>query len=246
VADQIKDKLTMDYFSAEFPGWDYSQPVEIPDNVFATQVPIVELDYDLDVKLIENILRKLPEEHVGKQLRIKGAYQRTSRFKGWECRKFLWNYGYRSTYMTDIVSRKLVDPEPLSEPGVEEEKIRQEMLRHGLDYKILLAMEMRPEGYLRPHRDLSDNPNPLLYCWIPITYPAGNELKLYPTGTMTPTLGKVYLFNQEAFVHAVRNSNTTETRLACIGHLNPDTITDEFRDKVTTAINEQYNSRQTN
>lgn len=236
------DKLTLDYFNNPHPGWDYSRPVEIAENPFFTQVPIVELDLNLNVDYLKDLANKFASVDYGTQKRSHGNYQKEKRMVGWECNKILWNHGNRPTYTPDIRNRSQVDKLDIIKPGEQEKLLEDYLIDHGLNFKILLHMKLIPNSYLRPHRDFSDN-WPLLYAWIPITYPEGAELRFYPIGTVPITVGKVYLFNQYHFIHAIRNTNPTMSREALIGHMDQDIQdTPEFRQFVTNAINQQYNS----
>ena len=235
------DKLTQDFFNNDHPGWDYSKPVDIPKNPFFTKVPFVELDFDLDLEKLTNLCipAKIPRE----EKRIDGLYQKNKRIVGWECNKLLWNHKNRSTHVTDIRNNIYAD-ELLEElPEENEKKLEDYLVSKGINFKILMLMQLLPgNSYLRPHRDISDN-WPLLYVWIPVKYPVGSELRFYPYGTVPVKLGKVYLFNQHQFVHSIRNTNNTEKRYIIGGHMNQKIMdTEEFRTKVTQAINQQYNN----
>jgi len=237
-----EDRLTNDYFSNDFPGWDYSKKVEIPENPFYTRVPFVEIDMGFDTDLLRKVCEQLPAEQVGKQPRKHGPYQKVQRMKGWECNKFLWNHGNRPTYTHDIRRQEDVEKLPVFEAGEKESIIEEHLKSCGAHFKVLLHMMMQPGAYLRPHRDFSAN-WPLLYAWVPVTYPKGTELKFYPYGTVTPKFGCIYLFNQYFFTHGIRNTNPTETRHAFIGHLSEEMHDNpEWRQRVIDAINQQYNS----
>lgn len=234
------DKLTQDFFETKFPG--FNDQVNIADNVFQTPVPVVELEYNLDVDLLLKYCLDIKGNEIGnRQGKIQG-YQKEPRWKGWDCHNLLWNYGYQSTHMLDIYNKKLDVPPPIKHPDEQETKIRKYFLDRGLDFRLLMNMSLGPSSYLRPHRDISFDPNPLLYCWIPLTNPAGSELKFYPCGNVNIKLGNVYLFNQENFVHAVRNTNKDLPRFSMIGYLDSQAVTDEFKHQVVNAIHQQYNT----
>lgn len=236
------DKLTLDYFNNDFPGWDYSKPVEIAENPYWTEVPVVELDLDLDVEYLRHLAKGFDPKDYGTQTREHGSYQKEKRIVGWECNKILWNHGNRPTYAHDIRNYKLADKLEIIKPDVQEKALEDYLISKGLNFKVLLHMQLIPNSYLRPHRDFSDN-WPLLYAWIPVNYPEGSELRFYPLGTVPITEGKVYLFNQYHFVHAIRNTNPELIRDCIIGHLDENIQdTPEWRQRVIDAINEQYNS----
>ena len=234
------DKLTQDYFGHDFPGWDHSTPVEIPKNPFFTQVPFVELDVGIDVDYLKGLMQKILPVDYGKESREHRSYQKEKRIKGWDCNKVLWNHGNRPTYALTIRNKEMVPTPPIVEPGETELQIENYLKSKNFYYKILLHMTLVPDSYLRPHRDFSDN-WPLLYSWIPITYPEGAELKFYPLGTAKIKLGCVYLFNQYHFTHAIRNTNLDLSRDCLIGHLDEDMHNNsEFKSQVVEAISQQY------
>lgn len=232
------DKLTQDFFETKFPG--FNDQVIIADNVFQTSVPVVELEYNLNVDLLLKYCLDIKVNEIGNRQGKTQGYQKEPRWKGWHCYSSLWNYGYQSTHMLDIYNKKLDAPPPIKYPDEKTLKIRKYFLDLGLDFRLLLNMILNPNSYLRPHRDISFDPNPLLYCWIPLTNPKGSELKFYPYGTVDVKLGNVYLFNQENFVHAIRNTNKDLQRYSMIGYLDSKTILPKFKQQVTDAIQKQY------
>lgn len=239
----VVDKLTQDFFNNDHPGWDYSKPVDIPKNPFFTKVPFVELDFGLDLGYINQLCTAIAQDIPREEIRIDAQYQKNKRIVGWEANKLLWNHKNRSTHITDIRSNIYADELDAVLPDEHEKKLEDYLVSKGIHYKISMLMQLIPgNSYLRPHRDISDN-WPLLYIWIPVKYPVGSELRFYPYGTVPVKLGKAYLFNQHQFVHAIRNTNNTETRYIVAGHTDQKIMdTEEFRNKVTQAINQQYNN----
>lgn len=231
------DKLTQDYFNTEFLGL---ENVTLEENVFQTKVPFVELEYNLDVVYLLDLCLKIQGNEVGRRPGKAGQYQDQPRWKGWHCHNLLWNYGHQATTMDDIYSKKLGAVAELKEPKDETLAIQEYFLDRGLDFRLIMNFLLEPNSYLRPHRDIGLNPNPLLYCWIPLTNPKGSELKFYPYGNVDIKLGNVYLFNQENFVHAVRNKNQDLPRYSLLGYLDPETISPKFKQQVTDAIQNQY------
>lgn len=234
------DKLTQDFFNADFPGWKSS--VEIADNPFYTDVPIVEIETDINCDYINLLAKQINSLDRADMQDQQPPYQIEPRSQGLRISDLLWNYGNRPTSVKNWRTNEFVEPAPIIKPGSAESLIEQHLKSRGFDLKICMHMSLEPNGYLRPHRDISDN-WPLLYVWIPLTYPLGSELKFYPLGTVTPKLGNVYLFNQNSYTHSIRNTNATEIRYALIGHLDENLMnTKEFRQIVVDSINKQYNS----
>lgn len=234
------DKLTKEWFELDFPGGPTS--VEVADDPFDTDAPIVEIESDIDVEFITEICRIKHETDRTDYKDQMPPYQKLPR----TCNLYislLWNHGTRPIRYIDLRNRKDADPPPLTQPDERSLKVEEHLKSKGLNLDICCQMNLQSQGYFRPHRDMNGLKN-LMYVWIPLTYPIGSSLKFYPHGEYKPKLGNYYLFNQHTYTHAIQNMHSDECRYALVGHLNPElTDTPEFRQLVRDNINKQYNEQ---
>ena len=226
------DPLVKDFFQNQFN----SVPnIVLEDDILMTNAPIVSLPLNIDVKLLLDLVKQLPALPA---IRNIYPYETSPRIQGWT-QKFLWSDGTVEPIMDDIYYKKSGSPIPKVEPNDVALQIQTLLSNLGISINLCAVSNLEPNGYIRPHRDINLIKYPLGYFWLPLNNPPGNELKVYPYGTVDVTLGNLYLLNQKNFVHAVIN-NSTETRYVIIGWITA--VSDELKESIKDSINLMYNS----
>jgi hypothetical protein len=226
------DPLVKDFFQNQFSK---VSNIALEDDILMTNVPIVSLPLNVNVNLILDLIKQLPTEPV---IRNIYPYENFPRIQGWS-QQFLWSDGTVEPIMNDIYYKKSSSPIPTLEPNDIALQIQTLLSNIGISVNMCAISNLEPNGYIRPHRDINLLKYPLGYFWLPLNNPPGNELKIYPYGTVDVTLGNLYLLNQKNFVHAVIN-NSTETRYVLIGWI--ETVSDELKSCIKNSINLMYNS----
>jgi len=230
------NKLTLDFFNNPHPGLD--QSFTIADDVFSTNVPIVELKVNLDVARILNealVISKFEE-----LVRPAYEYESTARVANWFKTPVYQEPDIeKSRYYTNLIERKLGD-EPLLPVNTDKNRYTEFFSQiNGFEVEWCHIMELRPDGYLTPHRDINVNTQPLRYFWIPLNYPEGSKLGIYPMGEISINLGSIYLLNQRNYVHSVANFGK-ENRYILNGMFKLPTSV-SFESYVRSCISLQYN-----
>jgi hypothetical protein len=242
------DLLTKEFFDKDFPK--FNQRVHIPEHIFATPVPIVELELGIDVDKILSIAKTIPVDDYVSVIDINPAptvdklhsnrswenYE--NRIHGWQD-TFLWSDGGDIQHLEDIYYKKPRPSFPIIEISDAGQQIRDILSQAGLNINLCTLSVFGPKGYCKPHRDIGLVDLPLAYFWIPLNFPNGSDLKIYPSGYVDVKLGNVYLLNQENFTHAVKNDNSMDYRYVLFGFLKP-VISEEFYNTVYQAISQQY------
>jgi len=223
--------LLKEFHSTQFDGF----PAQvIPVNpILATPVPVVALPLNLDTKFLLEQSKQIP---IQPMVRKTYPYEDYPRFINWDV-SVLWSEDYENTLLGDVYYKKRTAPIDNLIPTEWSLSIKEHLSSNGILLNYCVLSVFGPGGYVRPHRDIGLNSTPLNYVWIPLNNPQGNELKIYPYGTVDVTLGNVYLLNQENFVHSVIN-NSNEHRYVLVGHISE--VTDKFSVLVKENILQQY------
>ena len=224
--------LVKDFFQNQFSG---VSGIALEDDILMTNAPVVSLPLNVNVSLISDLIKQLPTEPV---IRNIYPYENFPRIQGWS-QQFLWSDGTVAPIMDDIYYKKSGSPIPKLLPSEVAQQIQTIIGGLGISVNMCAISNLEPNGYIRPHRDINLLKYPLGYFWLPLNNPAGNELKIYPYGTVDVQLGNLYLLNQKNFVHSVIN-NSNETRYVLIGWI--DAISDELKSCIKNSINLMYNS----
>jgi hypothetical protein len=224
------DPLVKNFFRHQFRG---VTDVALEDDILMTNAPVVSLPLNIDVKSLLDLVMKQPAPPA---IRNTYPYETFPRIQGWT-QKVLWSNGTVEPIMDDLYYKKSCAPIPKQEPDRVAQQIQTLLSNLGIFAGLCAISNLDPSGYIRPHRDINLIKYPLGYFWLPLNNPPGNELKIYPYGTVDVTLGNLYLLNQKNFVHAVIN-NSTETRYVIIGWIN--SISNELKETVKDSINLMY------
>lgn len=228
-------KILTDFFSEKHPG--FNKEVIISQNVFATNLPIVELDLNLNVnEILKDLTGFTHDTPIDRQL----PYEPVPRVRGWGVTD-LWldTPTTKYPYLVDLYYKKYYTGDLLSaipKDGTKYPNIINQL--GGINISRCRASIITAGGYLYPHRDISLNQTPMNYMWIPLNNPVGSELGVYPLGKIHTKLGCGYLLNQENYVHAVIN-NSSITRNVLVCYLS-DEQPSAFVDLVTQSIKQQY------
>ena len=231
------NQLTLDFFNNPHPG--FVKKVVILDDIFATDVPVVELDLKLDTTAI--LTEALSIGKFNELVRPTFNYEQEKRVNNWhKIHVYQTESMNAQRYYTNL-SEKIVGTESL--PVVNANKTNYKSLFDQLDLWGITVdwchmMKLGPQGWLTPHRDINNNMQPLRYFWIPLNWPEGNKLGVYPIGDIKINVGSMYLLNQRDYVHSVINLGNQD-RYILNGMFNVPTST-EFKDLVNTSINQQY------
>jgi len=229
----LSEPLTDQFFANEFPG--FNDPVTLADNVFDTRVPVVSMDLGIDVDRICELARSLiiPQHN-----RPSYPYEDYPRMKDWGVNPIISD-GTLHLWLEDVYYKKFGPKVPYREAKGTAKEIQDILSSHGLNLRICAIASFPSGGYVGPHRDIQLTPHPLCYFYLPLYYPKGSELKIYPYGTVDIEVGKIYFMDQQNYVHAARNLSD-ELRYVLIGFLNSDQISSELTEKFIQAIREQY------
>lgn len=225
------DQLTKDFFDNSFPG--FNQPVKIESNLFETNVPILELKLDIDVEYLMHLADDIILNAV---TRPAYPYETHSRFSNWSM-KVLWSDGNVSTHLSDVYYKRsgnIVDYETAVGPSC---AIRDYLKEKGFNIKLCMLSVFSPGGYLRPHRDITLSNTPLGYFWLPLNDIAENSFKIYPYGEVDINLGSLYLFNQENYVHAIKNNSKID-RKVLVGYI--DNVSPAIDNIIKTNLKTKY------
>ena len=226
------DPLAKDFFLNTFPG--ITTGIDIQDDILTTEAPVVELPLDVDVQTLLQLVKDIPTDPTKRKLY---PYENWPRIQGWH-HKMLWSDGTVCPIMDDVYYKKQCAPVPLIEPNGVEQLVKEQINKLGINPNMCMLSVLHPDGYIRPHRDINLLDKHLGYFWLPLNNPPGNELKIYPYGTVDVTLGNLYLLNQNSFTHAVVN-NSSEMRYVIVGWF--DQVSAELDQLIRTSIAAQYN-----
>ena len=228
------DQLTKQFFANKFPG--YTQPVSLAGQVLATNVPVVELDFNVDFSTLFTIdnCKGLLIPPTERQIH---PYEYQPRIKDWTL-DVLWSDGSVVPAIKDLYYKKFYDAVPQKDIVPESKNIHTALTNLGFNVELCWVSAFGANGYVRPHRDISTRTFPLSYFWVPINNPIGSQLKIYPYGPVDIKLGKMYLLNQENFIHAVLN-DSNEIRYSVLGFFNPN-IPSNIAQTIKQAIKAQY------
>jgi hypothetical protein len=204
------EPLVKDFFSNPFPG--FKNKVKINDDLLTTEVPVVELPLDIDVAYLLDLVKSIPTDPCVRKIY---PYETYPRIQGWE-QTILWHEGNVQPVMDDVYYKQVHKPLPVVKPNQTGIKIKQIISQLGIECELCMLSILRPDGYIRPHRDINLIKESLGYFWLPLNNTPGNELKIYPYGTVSVTLGNMYLLNQRSFTHAAINTSD-QTRYVIIG-----------------------------
>lgn len=222
------DQLVKHFFQNQFDG--IKSDIVLENDILLTNVPVVELPLDINVKSLLDLVTQLPTSPVKRNIY---PYENFPRIQGWS-QKVLWSDGTVEPTMDDVYYKKSCSPIPELNPEELIKPIQKLLDNLGISTSLCALSILEPGGYIRPHRDINLMKYPLGYFWLPLNNPVGNELKIYPYGTVDVTLGNLYLLNQKNFVHAVIN-NSNETRYVIIGWVT------EVNDRLTELIKDSIN-----
>jgi len=225
------DHLLTEFYNNQFDG--FNTKVMPADPILSTPVPVVEVSIGLDTKFLLDQSKKISTRPMERK---SYPYEKQPRFINWDI-SVLWSEDYENTLIEDIYYKKRTAPVAHQSPDEYSLPIKEYLLSIGINLKFCMLSVFGPNGYLRPHRDIGLNLTPLNYIWIPLNNPYGNELRIYPYGTVSVTLGNVYLLNQENFVHSIVNKSNDD-RYVLVGYLSE--VTDEFSNLVKENIVTQY------
>lgn len=231
------NQLTLDFFNNPHPG--FIKKVVIQNDILATDVPIVELDLKLDTSAILNEVLSVGE--FDQLIRPTHTYEKEKRISNWYKK-----HVYQTETMNDQryytnLSEKIVGTELL--PTVNANKTEYKSLfsqlnQWGIEVDWCHLMKLEPQGWLTPHRDINNNMQPLRYFWIPLNWPEGNKLRIYPIGDVKVKVGSMYLLNQRDYIHSVLNlGNQNRYILNGMFNILPE---NEFKDLIDTSIKQQY------
>jgi hypothetical protein len=228
-------KILTDFFSENHTG--FNKEIKIEKNVFSTNLPIIELNLNLDTaKILADLKDFVHETPINRQL----PYETVPRVRGWGVTD-LWLTvpTTKYPYLMDLYYKKYYNGDLLPAIPKDENKYPNIVKQlNNINIDRCRASVITAGGYLYPHRDISLNPTPMNYMWIPLNNPVGSELGVYPVGKIPTKLGYGYLLNQENYVHAVIN-NSSSTRHVLVCYLS-DEQPSAFVDLVTQSIKQQY------
>jgi len=227
------DPLVKDFFQNTFPG--FHSDVVVENDVLLTNVPVVSLPLDIDVGELLDLVKTIPLDFVKRKIY---PYEQFPRIQEWY-QKALWSNGNVSPIMDDVYYKKSCSPFEAVLPDNKSNQIKEILSNLGISIDLCMISVIGANGYIRPHRDINLIKHPLAYFWLPLNNPLGNELKIYPYGTVDVQLGNLYLLNQKNFVHSVINTGN-ETRYVLIGWIND--ISDELQKLVKQSIISSYNT----
>lgn len=228
-------KILTDFFSNTHGG--YKKDVVLRDNIFSTNLPIVELDLGIDVDAVLSDLTGFIQNN---PIDRKDGYDLVPRIRGWAVTD-VWVSEDTTLYpyIVDLMSKKYNEAFPI--PAIPKNYIKYPNIIKELSSMNVTRCRfstLQPWGYLYPHRDIRLNPRPIDYLWIPLNNPAGSRLGVYPVGEIHTKIGCGYLLNQENYIHAVWN-NTDIERKVLVCELGEDQPL-EFISLVTDSIKSQY------
>jgi hypothetical protein len=228
-------KILTEFFTEKHPG--FNKEIKINPNVFSTNLPIIELNLNLNV---DNILKDLSDFDHDTPINRQLPYESVPRVRGWGVTD-LWleSPTTKYPYLMDLYYKKYYDGDVLPAIPKDEKKYPNIISQlSSINIDRCRASVVTAGGYLYPHRDICLSSTPMNYMWIPLNNPVGSELGVYPIGKIQTKLGYGYLLNQENYVHAVIN-NSSVTRHVLVCYLS-DEQSPEFIDLVTQSIKQQY------
>jgi hypothetical protein len=233
------DQLTKFFFEKNHPGFD--QTVSLSENILSTNVPIVELDLNID---LIPILNEMMNIDISRHTVVRACYPYDDypRYQGWIIKE-LWHEKEVPDTLTDLYYKKCTSkllPHFISKDKNQFKNTISILSTLGVDIHTCLLSVFTPGGYVRPHRDISEITTPLRYFWLPLNNPTGSDFRVFPKGPVNIKLGSLYLLNQENFVHAVYN-NSDENRYNLIGWFDSE-IEENFSNLIKRSIIDQYGS----
>jgi len=231
------NQLTLDFFSNPHPG--FHKTVTIFDDVLVTDVPIVEIPIKLDTESILSDI--ITNGEFNPHVRPKFNFEKIDRISNWHKAHLYQTEDIEQYRYCTNLSEKILGDEVLPAINVDQKMHRSfidQLDKIGLVLKWCHIMQLGPGGYLTPHRDLNSNQHPLNYFWIPLNWPEGSKLGVYPIGEVKINLGSIYLLNQKNYVHSVANFGN-QNRYILNGMFKLP-IDQKFSDLVRNNIKNQY------
>jgi hypothetical protein len=196
----------------------------ITDDLHTTKIPMFDISLDKDIlEKIYNFARKIDHK-------FNPAPHHTWFKLGWadQPRSHNWHEITIKQAPSWLKHRVAVDEPPVERTAhiLGDAELEQlfDQLFAPLGQKItnLRIIKLEANGWIAPHMDVWEREFGLCYFWIPLhEFPPC--LKLFPWGWLQHKLGKMYLFNQSSYVHAVRNT-TDQTRLVITGRFLPSDV----------------------
>jgi len=237
------DQLTKEFFNNDFPG--YRDKVILSDDVLSINVPIAELEVELDYNKIFEISKKI-EINEGTELH---SYYRKDNYSQDKTDKrkrvvscqstLLWSDGKVRYPIKNVYYNIQGEHYPIKEPDSNSQLIKKILETVGIKTSVCWLQYLDPNGEIRPHRDFKMSPKPLDYFWIPLNYVTNSYLKSYPYGKVDVSMGNVYLLNNDYYVHSVYNGSNTR-RFVLLGYLDHNLDT-TIKNKIKKDIIVKYN-----
>ena len=228
-------KILIDFFSNPHPG--FTTKINIPTNVFEINLPVIELNLNLDT---EKILHDLKDFKHNPILYRQEDYDSIPMAYGWNVTDiWLKETSILYPYLSDWYNKKFYDIEKI-EPIPKNETLYPNIIEQlkFMNVSRCRVSRLEPRGFLCPHRDIKLTHTPMNYLWIPLDHIEGSRMGVYPVGEVKLKLGYGYLLNQENFMHAVMN-NTDSIRHVMVCELENEQP-QEFINLVLESIKEQY------
>ncbi len=226
------NKYTRDFHSAEFPGYRVSAPTNDKPFWQRRDLPFVDLDLNLSVdadrQYLEENYHELFSEAGSVNVREWYEFPHSSEWK----KLVLKN----NTSAVELNKHKLV---PETRPTAVQINTVNVLEQLGLDILYASVLCLEPNGWLQPHRDQKINAvPPLNYFWIPLSQNLPS-LKIWPYGYVESKPGHVYLFNNQDWIHSIRNQQA-HRRFVLIGRFAVESLPKTVKTLVEEAIQDQW------
>ena len=243
------NKLTADFFAAEFFG--YQVPGTYENNIATfwqnTKIPFVELDLGLHMDSTYQWC-----------INNSGSFDIAWNQKKWnqhtQSKNYKWFKRPHSEHRYDLAiqgkypqHRGLINDADL--PTNSEVRVvvnasdvtidlQIQLKKLGIEYSSLNLARLDPGGYLEPHKDTFHDPNCLSHVWIPI-HDNEAKLKIYPWGELPHRVGCAYILNNQSFVHSIVNTST-QPRFVATMRLVVDSVPESIWNLITHQVRRQW------
>jgi len=238
------NKLTADFFAAEFPRYQVPGTYENAVATFwqNTEIPFVELDLGLDLdstyQWCVNNSDNFDLAWNQRKWNQHNQHQGTTWFKQphSEHRYDLEIQGKRLTSAANLAAKpkkltRITMPDGAIDLQIQLKKI-------GIEYSSLKLARLDPGGYLEPHKDAFQDSDCLSHVWIPI-HSSEAELKIYPWGKLPHRVGCAYLLNNQSFIHSIVNTST-QPRFVATMRLIVDTVPENIWNLIKHQVQHQW------
>lgn len=242
------NKLTQDFFQAEFPGWQPKIDYETCLNNLWVQPTIPCLDSGINIDVALTYQWVLNNEHVFTEHYTAKNQELFDQKQGANWYKQPHSQGWTSI---GIIGQSLKNLKQFVSSGVPVPMDTELTLHHDAGIDIVRQFELigmpllrlqiarlDPGGFAQPHNDEITSGPYLNHGWIPL-HDFEPGLRLYPIGTIQHRKGQIFMFDDRSIIHSIVN-NSTQPRYVALIKFDYQTMSSSVTDCIKEQIKKQW------